>query len=101
MNTLKTLIRAGVCGGIALTLSGCLTSTPQWDAHFGETVQQITASQVINPHAGTDSDPVSGIDGGAATANMFRYDKSFAQPLGVTSPYGVGLGSASITPSTQ
>jgi hypothetical protein len=99
MNKLKELISTAFCAGITLTLAGCLTSTPQWDAHFGETVQQITTAQVLNPNAANNTDPVSGIDGNAATLNMFRYDKSFTQPLGITSPYGVGLGSTSLTPS--
>ena len=94
MKTLKTLIRTSVCAGISLSLAGCLTSTPQWDAHFGENVQQISASQVLNPQAGTNADPVAGVDGGAAAASMFRYDKSFSQPTVVSSPFGVGLGSS-------
>ena len=97
MKTLKTLIRASVCAGISLSLAGCLTSTPQWDAHFGETVQQISASQVLNPQAGTNADPVAGVDGGAAAASMFRYDKSFSQPAVVSSPFGIGLGSSGST----
>ena len=97
MKTLKTLIRTSVCAGISLSLAGCLTSTPQWDAHFGENVQQISASQVLNPQAGTNADPVTGVDGGAAAASMFRYDKSFSQPAVVSSPFGVGLGSSGST----
>jgi hypothetical protein len=97
MKTLKPLIRAGVCAGVSLSLAGCLTSTPQWDAHFGETVQQLSASQVLNPEAGSNSDPVTGVDGGAAAATMFRYDKSFSQPAVISSPYGVGLGSSGST----
>jgi hypothetical protein len=101
MNKLKELIRTAICATCVLSLAGCLTSTPQWDAHFGESVQQITAAQVLNPNASNNADPVSGIDGGAATSNMYRYDKSFTQPLVVTSPYAVGLGSTSITPTQQ
>jgi hypothetical protein len=97
MKSLKTLIRASACAGISLSLAGCLTSTPQWDAHFGETVQQISASQVLNPQAGTNADPVAGVDGGAAAASMFRYDKSFSQPAVVSSPFGIGLGSSGST----
>ena len=97
MKSLKTLIRASACAGISLSLAGCLTSTPQWDAHFGETVQQISASQVLNPQAGTNADPVTGVDGGAAAASMFRYDKSFSQPAVVSSPFGIGLGSSGST----
>lgn len=93
MKTLKLLIRASVCAGISLSLAGCLTSTPQWDAHFGETVQQLSASQVLNPEAGSNPDPVTGVDGGAAAATMFRYDKSFSQPAFVSPPLGSTTGS--------
>jgi hypothetical protein len=99
MKTLKLMIRAGVCAAISLSLAGCLTSTPQWDAHFGETVQQITASQVLNPQAGSNTDPVTGVNGSAAAAAMFRYDKSFSQPTIVSSPFGVGLGSTGSAPA--
>jgi hypothetical protein len=94
MKALTLLIRAGVCAGVSLSLGGCLTSTPQWDAHFGEAVRQINASQVLNPQAGDNPDPVTGINGSAAAASMFRYDRSFSQPVVVSSPYGVGLGSS-------
>jgi hypothetical protein len=94
MKTLKSLIRASVCAGISLSLAGCLTSTPQWDAHFGETVLQLSASQVLNPEAGSNIDPVTGVDGGAAASAMFHYDKSFSQPVVVSSPFGAGIGSS-------
>ncbi|RKE25922.1 hypothetical protein B0G76_7498 [Paraburkholderia sp. BL23I1N1] len=94
MKTLKPLIRASVCAGISLSLAGCLTSTPHWDAHFGETIQQITAAQILSPQASSNTDPVAGLDGGAAAASMFHYSKTFAQPPIVGTPYGVGLGTS-------
>ena len=97
MKTLKPLIRASVCAGITLSLAGCLTSTPQWDAHFGESVQQINTAQVLNPQASSNSDPVTGLDGSAAASTMFRYDKSFSQPP--VSPFGTPLGSSGTTGS--
>jgi hypothetical protein len=93
MKTLRTLIRFSACAGISFTLAGCLTTTPVWDAHFGEAVRQITAAQVLNPQAENNEDPVSGIDGRAAAASMYRYNKSFIQPPHVVNPYVIGVGS--------
>jgi hypothetical protein len=90
MNMLNTIIRLGVCAGLSLTLAGCLTSTPQWDAHFGDAVRQVRDAQVLDPQAGRNPDPVSGVDGVAAAGTMTRYGKSFAQPSVAVQPYSGG-----------
>ena len=64
---------------IAAALAGC-SSTPRWDARFGEPVAIITAQQVINPDAALNPDPVAGVDGKAAQGAISQYGKSFTQP---------------------
>ena len=64
---------------LAAALAAC-SSTPHWDARFGEPVQVITAQQVINPDAALNPDPVAGVDGKAAQGAMSEYGKSFTQP---------------------
>ena len=76
MNPSKTVAVATL---LAATLAGC-SSTPRWDARFGEPVQVITAQQVINPDAALNPDPVAGVDGKAAQGAISQYGKSFTQP---------------------
>ena len=35
MRTFRTLIRAGLLAALVAPLTGCLTSTPAYDNHFG------------------------------------------------------------------
>jgi type IV pilus biogenesis protein CpaD/CtpE len=62
-----------------LWLAGC-ASTPRADATFGDSVRAALASQVANPAALRNTDPVSGIDGRAARAAQERYERSYKQP---------------------
>ena len=82
------LILAGV---IAATLAGCST-TPLWDARFGDPVRVIAAQQVIDPDASRNTDPVRGVDGKAAQAAMSEYAKSFTQPQPQTGVFTIGVG---------
>lgn len=66
--------------GTALTLSGCASTTPNYDAHFGEAVMAARAQQTINPHASLNTDPVTGLDGRAAREAMTNYYDSFKTP---------------------
>jgi type IV pilus biogenesis protein CpaD/CtpE len=61
-------------------LSACASSTPHYDQHFGESVRATLASQVINPAASANPNPVAGIDGRAAIAGQDHYERSFSQP---------------------
>lgn len=65
---------------LLLGLSGCMSTSPAWDARFGEAVRVVVAQQVIDPTASSRGDAVSGVDGKAAQAAMTEYVKSFAQP---------------------
>lgn len=64
---------------LAAFLAGC-ASTAQSDPTFGDTVRATAASQVLDPGAVRNANPVTGIDGRAARATQLRYEASFAQP---------------------
>lgn len=79
----------------ATTLAGCAaTPTPRLDARFGEAVLAARAQQTINPDAGRNPDPVSGIDGRAAAEAMGRYHDSFKSPPPTFNVINIGGGIA-------
>ncbi|AYH45634.1 pilus assembly protein [Azoarcus sp. DN11] len=79
---------------VAAILAGCST-TPNWDAHFGEPVSIITAQQVIDPGASRNTAPVNGVDGKAAQGAMGEYERSFAKPQTEPTTFTIGVGGKS------
>lgn len=75
--------------GAALTLAGCST-TPNYDARFGEAVRAAKASMVLYPDAAAQGDEVLGMDGRAARDAMDRYQDSFHRPPPVTNVINIG-----------
>lgn len=73
-------------------LGGCMTSTPIWDAHFGEAVRTVTQAQIIDPNAGARNPSTPGIDGKAANSAMGMYQKSFEAPPQTFTPFVLGVG---------
>lgn len=73
-------------------LGGCMSSSPIWDAHFGESVRAITQAQIIDPQAGEHSASTLGVDGKSAASAMDAYDKSFQAPTPTASPFVIGIG---------
>ncbi|WP_168789954.1 hypothetical protein [Paraburkholderia aromaticivorans] len=94
MTSTKTLIRTALCAGLSAALAGCLSSTPHWDATFGDSVNQIKEMQTLNPNASANTDPVAGIDGTAAAAAQKSYAKSFTAPPAPTNNFAIGIGSS-------
>ncbi len=74
-------IRVSIAAAMALLLSACATS-PQADAHFGQSVRAALASQVAQPAAVRNPHPVDGMDGRAARAAQEQYERSFGQTPG-------------------
>jgi hypothetical protein len=74
--TASLRIRVSIAAGTALLLSACATS-PQADAHFGQSVRAALASQVAQPAAVRNADPVDGMDGRAARAAQEQFEHSF------------------------
>lgn len=73
-------------------LGGCMSSSPIWDAHFGEAVKTVTQAQVIDPDAGMHNPSKPGIDGRAANSAMGQYQKSFDSPPPTFTPLVIGVG---------
>jgi hypothetical protein len=74
----------------ALTiLAGCST-TPNYDARFGDAVRNARLAMTINPNGGTNQDQVAGIDGQAAREAMTRYQDSFKLPPPVVNVINIG-----------
>ncbi|NML32523.1 hypothetical protein [Paraburkholderia antibiotica] len=81
-------------GATAAALSGCMSSSPIWDAHFGDAVRTVTQMQIIDPHAGEHTPSTPGVDGKAAVAAQDQYVKSFQAPTATVNPFVIGIGSA-------
>ncbi|MBY8606222.1 MAG: hypothetical protein IOC39_17365 [Burkholderia sp.] len=86
--------RAALAVPLAFALAGCMSSTPVWDTRFGESVRAVTQAQIIDPHAAEHA-ASSGVDGGAATAALDNYDKSFKQTVPPANAFVIGIGKAS------
>lgn len=82
-------LRAAAAALLA-ALAGCASSTPEYDARFGEAVRQLRQAQVVNPQAGENADPVRGLDGTAAYEAMQRYRHSFREPPPVVNVIQIG-----------
>ena len=76
----RTFMLSAALLSLSATVAGCASTTPHWDATFGDSVRAATASQVIDPAAVHNPNPVTGIDGRAALAAQARYEASFAKP---------------------
>ncbi|HTJ91817.1 MAG TPA: hypothetical protein VL424_01760 [Pararobbsia sp.] len=97
MKSNRILIRStlGVSAlAMLLSLGGCLTSTPQWDANFGNSVTAVRTMQTANPDASMNDNPVAGIDGGAAASAIQNYGKSFDAPPSHPEMFTIGVGSS-------
>ena len=77
---------------LALVLfGGCASSpTPNYDAKFGQAVRQARQMMIINPNAGSNPDPIAGMDGKAAREASVRYQDSFKSPPPVTNVINIG-----------
>jgi hypothetical protein len=79
------------CCAVLAVLAGCST-TPNYDARFGDAVRQARSAMTINPRAGTNPDPAAGIDGQAAREALTRYQDSFKAPPPVVNVINIGGG---------
>lgn len=77
-----------------LPLSACQSTMPRYEAEFGDSIRSSLNSQVINPEAGNNSDPVAGIDGRAARDAIHNYQKSFSKPTPEPSVFSIGVGNS-------
>ena len=79
------------CLLLAVLLGGCAASTtPNYDARFGDAVREARQRMTINPNAGREGDPVAGMDGLAASEAFDRYHDSFKAPPPVVNVINIG-----------
>lgn len=72
-------------------LGGCAASaTPNYDLRFGDAVREARQRMTLNPNAGSNPDPVSGLDGRAAREAVGRYQDSFKAPPPVVNVINIG-----------
>lgn len=88
----KTKYPIGALLAIAM-MSGCTTTTPRLDQHFGEAVNIAKAQQTINPDASRNTDPVAGLDGKDAKSTIDRYHATFQTPPAPVNVFAIGVGS--------
>ena len=89
----QSVLRLSAIGSIAI-LTACVSTTPNFDATFGDATREALRQQIINPQAGNNIDPVAGIDGRAARDAMDNYHESFATPE-KSKALSIGEGAAS------
>lgn len=79
--TLMALITAlailSGCGGHLLSLSG--KEQTMLEENWGRSFETAKYSQILNPEAGKNSEPVTGLDGPAAKENMEKYRQAFKE----------------------
>lgn len=78
----------------AVLLAGCGSTTPNYDAHFGEAVRTARMQMTINPDAGRTvgmgADAAIGMDGRASGHTMDRYERSFKTPPQAVNVINIG-----------
>jgi len=74
---------------LAALLAGCST-TPNYDAKFGDAVREARMKMTLNPDAGKDNADVAGMDGKSAKEAVTRYQGTFKAPPPVTNVINIG-----------
>lgn len=80
---------------LASVLTACVEPAPRYEAEFGNATRATLNAQIINPDAGNNPDPVTGLDGRAARDAINSYQKSFAQPVPTENVFNIGVGTSS------
>jgi type IV pilus biogenesis protein CpaD/CtpE len=90
MKNLST--RMALACAMALLAVGCAQRTPYLESQMGQSLSLLKAQQVINPDAGSNTDPVAGIDARAAKSSQDRYQQSFRMPQPQPNVFNIGIG---------
>lgn len=77
---------------IALMATGCAMPFGAQEAPMGASVSLTMAQQVMNPTAGTNNNPVTGMDGQAAKSSYDAYQKTYRAPLPQQNTFTIGVG---------
>jgi type IV pilus biogenesis protein CpaD/CtpE len=86
----KYILSPCLCG-LALMSTSCATLRNSQHAPMGEAVSLTMAQQVMNPAAGANRDPVSGVDGKSAKSSYDTYQKSFQAPQPQQNVFTIGV----------
>jgi hypothetical protein len=60
-----------------LISSGCSAKETMLNRNWGSSFESAKSNQILDPEAGKNLDPVLGLDGQAAGANMEKYRQGF------------------------
>lgn len=71
-------------------IAGCASSTPNYDARFGDAVRQARQAQTLNPAPTVSPVPVGTLDGKIAREAMDRYHDSYKAPPPVVNVINIG-----------
>lgn len=85
---------ACVAAAVGLLLSGCASTTPNYDERFGEAVRHNRQAQVIHPAPPQVSEAAAGLDAQTARAALQRYRDSFRAPPPVINVINLGSGTS-------
>lgn len=88
------LIARAAMLGAALSAASCAMPINEPAPPLGATVSLTMAQQVMNPAAGINPNPVSGVDGKAAKSGYDAYQKSFRAPVPQQNVFTIGVGSS-------
>jgi len=78
---------------LACTLfAGCASSTPNYDARFGDAVRQARQAQTLNPAGSSAQVPVGTLDGRVAREAADRYHETYKAPPPVVNVINIGGG---------
>ena len=73
-----------------VALAGCSSTTPQYDARFGDAVRHSRQAQVLDPAAGSGKAEPAALDAGSARSAFQRYRDSFKTPPPVVNVINLG-----------
>ena len=70
-------------------LTACST-TPNYDANFGDAVREADLKMTINPEAGKNPDQALGMDGKTARESVLLYQDTFKKPPPAVNVINIG-----------
>ena len=76
-------------------LTACAVPAQRYEAEFGNATRATLRAQFVEPDAGNNPNPVTGLDGRAARDTINNYQKSFAEPKPTENGFNIGVGNKS------
>ena len=92
----RCLIVIGLIAALSL-FSGC--GATKLDKNWGKSFESAKYSQILNPEAGQNLEPVVGLDGQAAEIALGTYRKGFEQKGSQKKVYNLNIGNIGSTDS--